>query len=238
MSRSKFDPHRGQGGGDLEGFPRPPARAKLPAGRHSLPRQFVEQNQRSRILLGALDVFGGEGLAAARVQDVITGASVSRATFYKYFSDKEECMAALHEEVVSWLADEAREASGPSPDWPSAVRAVSERVVGLLAADPRVARVCAVEAPVAGDPIRRRHEAALADLAGALRKGRSERPWGKELPRSLEALLLAGALGMVSRTVVFGHRPGPKALARQLPEMLLIPYLGAEDARIAIEGPA
>lgn len=236
MSDSAFFPGR-RLGDEAMTYASPPALARLPPGRHRLPQEFVEQNQRNRILMSALSVFGEKGLAAARVQDVIVQASISRATFYKFFSDKEACMAALHDEVILWLAEEARDA-GAELDWPTAVRSVSQRLIGLLANDPRIARLCAVEAPLAGDRIRSRHQEALAELSREMRKGRSERAWGGELPKALESFQLAGAVGLIAKIIVYGNRPNAKALARELSEILLIPYLGAEDARRTAGAPA
>ncbi len=235
MSRRGFAPGRARGD-DGKAFPLPPALARLPPGRHRLPRQFVEQDQRNRILLGALNVFAEKGFAAATVQDLITEASLARATFYKHFADKEACLLALHDEVLAWLGEEARDAAGAGADWPGAVRSVSERIVQLLADDPRIVRLCAIEAPMAGPGIRSRHEVALGTLAAALRKGRSERPWGRDLPRVLEELLLSGALSLLAGTIGGSHERSVGSISRELPEILLIPYLGVEDARSTTEG--
>jgi AcrR family transcriptional regulator len=211
--------------------------SKLPAGRQRLPRQFVEQNQRDRILLAALDVFGERGYAAPTVQDLVTASSMSRATFYKHFADKEACFRAVHAEVLAWLEERARDAAMGAEGWASAVRAVCERLIVLLDDDPRLARICTVEWILAGDAVRSRHEAALERLAGALRQGRAERPGGKHLPRCLELFVLAGAMSVASRTIVYDREPDAKALVRELPEVLLVPYLGAEEARRAARRP-
>jgi AcrR family transcriptional regulator len=236
VSPSRFTPRssRDKGGGD--GFTLPPALAKLPPGRNRLPREFIEQNQRNRILLAGVSVFGRKGLAGATVQDLTREALVSRATFYKYFSDKAACLRAVHSEVFAWLEEEVRAAASAAPDWPGAVRAVSARVIQLLADDPRLARLCAIESHLAGPEVQARYDEAMAELAAALGRGRSERPWGEELPQSFEPLLIAGAVTLTARTVTYRPRSAVKALAGELPEILLIPYLGVEDARRAVRG--
>lgn len=212
-------------------FALPPALAKLPLGRHRLPTELVEQNQRDRIMLGALSVFGEKGFAAATVQDLIEEAAVSRATYYKYFDDKAACLAALHDEVLGWLEQVVRDAARSAADWPNAVLAVGRRLVEVLVADPRIARICTVEWMLAGPVIRERQEAALAELMAGLRRGREERAGGGELPDLTESFLLSGALFMLAREVAYGERSGARALTHELPELILIPYLGAAEAR-------
>jgi AcrR family transcriptional regulator len=208
--------------------------AKLPADPGRLAKEIVERDRRERILLAAIEVFGERGFAATTVKDLIEGASVSRATFYKYFPDKETCLAAAHAEALAWLEEEARAAAVGAADWADAVVAVAGRLVELLAADPRLARFCAGEWRAAGAAGRARHEAALAALEAELRKGRAEQPPGRLLPASLEALVVAGALAVLGRTVRDGRRSDLEALARELPEIVLIVYLGPAAAKAAL----
>jgi AcrR family transcriptional regulator len=224
---------RGRDEGNEE-YRLPPALAKLPVDRSRLRREFVEGEQRDRILLAALTVFGAKGYVAATVKDLIGEAGVSRATFYKFFGDKDACLLALAEEVLGWLEDEARDAARGAADWPEAVTAVTRRVVELLRDDPRVARLCGIELLLGDADVRARRDAALDALAAALRLGRRERPWGESLPRSLEALLVQGASTLAASRIAYGADPSAEALADELPEIVLISYLGAEDARRAV----
>jgi AcrR family transcriptional regulator len=236
MSPGRFSPGSAKDDPDDGRFRLPPALARLPDGRHRLPREFVEQNQRNRILLAALDVFGAKGFAAASVQDLIDEASTSRATFYKYFADKNEALRAVHDEVLGWLEEQAREAAAAATDWTAGVLAVSDRLLGLFVADPRIARLCGVEALLGGREVRARQQAALSQAEDALRRGRSERPWGEELPALLEQLLLAGGLSLVARLIGLRDDPRVEALKRDFPELLLTPYVGAKDARRVVRG--
>jgi AcrR family transcriptional regulator len=212
----------------------PPALARLPADGGRLRREFVEQNQRDTILLAALSVFGTKGFAVTTVKDLAAEANVSRATFYKFFGDKDACLLALEEEVVGWLEEEAREAARGAADWPAAVIAVTRRLVKLLLGDPRLARLCAIESQLGGPEVFGGREAALDELVVGLRRGCDERPWGKGLPGSLESLLVRGALALVARNAVCGAEVDPPALADEIAEIVLIAYLGAEDARRAV----
>jgi AcrR family transcriptional regulator len=191
-----------------------------------MPKPFVEQNRRNRIILAALEVFGEQGYAGPTVKDLIGEASVSRATFYKYFPDKRACFRAVHEEVLAWLEENARDAAREAEDWQGAVRAVSRRLVRLLVEDPRLARICTVDWILGGEEVHSHHQQALERLADGLRQGRTERPQGKDLPPCLEPFLLAGAVSLVSQSVVFGFEPNAEALSRDLPDLILGFYLG------------
>lgn len=63
----------------------------LPRGPHALSREAVEQSQRERLLIGATEAFANKGYAATAVADIISAAGVSRATFYRLYSDKHDC---------------------------------------------------------------------------------------------------------------------------------------------------
>ncbi len=55
------------------------------------------RDTRGVILVGAGRVFGRLGYAATRVEDILLESNVSRATFYKYFDDKEAVFTAIEE---------------------------------------------------------------------------------------------------------------------------------------------
>lgn len=202
----------------------PPAFAKLPPGPHRLPRDLVRENQRRRILLASLDVFADRGFASASVKDLIRAARVSRATFYEVFADKEECFAALHDEVLSWLWERVASSVVEAPGWSAQVRAGVTATVRILAEDPRLAVVCAIEAPVGVPRTRARHEQMVERLCAGLRLGRAESPHGEELPQIFEIALVSGAVYLVGRSIAYGRGPDPETLIAELPELILAPY--------------
>lgn len=52
---------------------------------------------RTAILDGAVQAFGEHGYGSTRVEDILAAAGVSRATFYKSFSSKEEVFDAIED---------------------------------------------------------------------------------------------------------------------------------------------
>lgn len=208
--------------------------ARLRPGRRQLPRELVREHQRQRIIAAALEIFGERGLSAATVQQLVRGARVSRATFYEQFADKEACFAALQDAVLAWIRERVAAALAAEPDWSAQVRIAVQEAIRLLDEDPRLARVCAVDALHGGPAIRHRHERLIADLADGLRLGRARLAHGDDLPEILERALLSGSLYLVARSIVYGEGPAPSTLALELAELLLIPYLGPAEAHRAV----
>jgi AcrR family transcriptional regulator len=209
---------------------------RLPVGRHGLPREFIEQNQRNRLMAAALELFGGRGYSAASIADVIKVAGVSRNTFYAHFDDKEACFLATYDVVVAWLTERTAVAVREADAWAPAVIAVIDTLTGLLAADPRLARLCTVDVFQVGPPAARRHEDLIERLTRALRAGRSIGSRDAELPPVLDAVLVGGAVSLVARWVNAGEGDRLAELAPELSEALLAPYLGRAAVRELLTG--
>jgi AcrR family transcriptional regulator len=204
------------------------ALAKLPVGRHGLPRAFVARHQRLRIIGAMLRVLPRHGYPATTIGQVIEEAGVSRTAFYGQFASKEECFLATYDLASQWLCEGVERAAAGVQEWPARVRAGVAETLRLLAANPALAHLLAVEAPQAGAAARKRQRECLTRLADALRPGRSNRP---ELPGDLEQLLLGGALSVVARYVENDQVERLSDVEKALVECLLIPYLGPEESK-------
>jgi AcrR family transcriptional regulator len=206
------------------------ALGQLPPGRHGLPRSFVVRNQRLRIVSALMRMLPRHGYPGTTVGHIIREARVSRTAFYGQFAGKEECFLEAYDLGSQWLCDGVEVAAGDEA-WPARVRVGVSEGLRLLAANPLLAHLIAVEALQAGSTARRRQQASLAQLAEILRVGRPDRP---ELPAGLEELLLGGALSVVARHVESDRAEQLPEIEVALVECLLIPYLGpAKSKRIA-----
>lgn len=71
------------------------------AGRAASPRlPSRREATRESVVDAALRLFAERGYLGVRVQDIAREAGVSRATFYKYFSEREEILAGLFERLL------------------------------------------------------------------------------------------------------------------------------------------
>jgi AcrR family transcriptional regulator len=213
----RFDPDA------LAGLPAELALARLPPGRHGLPRSFVEHNQRLRIVAAMLRVLPRRGYPMTTIGDVTAEAGVSRAAFYQQFSGKEECFLATYDLAAEWFCEGVEAAVASAEDWRARIRTGVSEALRLLTANPLVAHLIAVEALQAGDAARERQEACFERFAAALREGHPGRP---ELPEDMADLLLGVVVSLIARYVDSDRAERLPEAMTDLVERMLIPYLG------------
>ena len=195
------DPERFEPG-ELPDLPAELALSQLPPGRHGLPRSFVARNQRLRIVAAMLRVLPRHGYAETTIGHLTREAGVSRAAFYGQFASKEECFLATYDIAAAWLCERVEGAAAAEKQWPASVRAGISEAMRLLAANPDIARLIAVEALQAGSTARRRRQVCIERLAEMLRTGR---PADAEPSEDLEELLIGGTLSLIGRYVDAGR---------------------------------
>jgi len=202
---------------------------RLPAGRHGLPREFIAQNQRERIITALVDTVAERGYNATTVANITKAASVSRRTFYEHFADKEACFLAAYEMVTEHIAASMRAAAESFEDWPQKVRAPLAPLLRFLAGEPELARVCMIEPIAAGGEIAARHRASMQGLVEILKAGRPEHG-GRPLPEATEETLVGGIVSLVVREISADRAENLEALLPDLVELTLSPYIGPEEA--------
>jgi len=122
----------------------------LPPGRHGLPRQFVAQNQRERMLVAIVSAVSEKGYQAATVEDVVRRSGVSRKTFYEQFSNKEDCFLAAYDELVGRLVATVDEAYRAQTGWQARVVAAIGALLEFFASEPEAAQIGMIEVMAAG----------------------------------------------------------------------------------------
>jgi AcrR family transcriptional regulator len=192
----RFEPEQ------LPELPAELALSQLPAGRHGLPRSFVTRNQRLRIVAAMLRVLPRHGYGELTISHLTQAAGVSRSTFYSQFESKEECFLATYDIAAGWICERVERVVSARHEWPASARAGVAEAMRLLAANPDVAHLVAVEALQAGAAARRRRQGCIERLAEILRTGRSAEA---ALPEELEELLIGGTLSLVGRYVDTGR---------------------------------
>jgi AcrR family transcriptional regulator len=217
----------------------PPELAKLPPGRHGLPREFVVHNQRERLIAGLAEAIAEHGYAGTTIAHITRAAAVSRRTFYEHFASKDECFVVAYETVMSELRERISEAFDEVDDWALAIKAGIAAMLGFLAAEPNLARLCMVEALVAGPVVVERYDAAIQSFVPYFREGRKGQPPEvlARLSPTTEEALVGGMVSLISRRIIAGRTADLEDLLPDLVEFTLTPYLGsAAAARIAKEG--
>ncbi len=121
----------------------------------------------AHILRGAADVLGGPDGDAASVDAILTAAGVSRRTFYQFFRNKTDVMAALAEVVLAVLSEAAIKSLRDD----GAARARMQRLVatyiGAYAIAGHLLRLLVAESLRPGSPVARPLDEHLRSVAAA-----------------------------------------------------------------------
>jgi len=205
---------------------------QLPPGRHGLPRAFVVENQRERILSAVGDVVSVAGYREMSVEDVIVTAGVSRRTFYEHFKNKEDAFLAAYDAVLLQLLSLVQSAIDAEQTFPARMRAGLSAFLDFLAREPGFARMCIVEALAAGPEAIARRNGAMTAFATLISENAREIGTPLEPPPLTAETIVGGIYEVVYTRIVRGD-------IRQLPELLadllypaLLPYEG-KDAAVA-----
>lgn len=204
--------------------------ARLPHGRHGLPAEFVEHNQRERLISSFTHIIGEHGYWDATINSITSGANVSSRTFYKYFDSIEECYVASFDRAIEWIRPPLVEAFSSQSEWVESIRASLLVVLSEFTAFPDGARLLTAEPFVAGSEVAIRHRDAVEQMVPYLRRGRELRKGPDPLPETTERGLLGAANSLIGRQVFAGVDRPLTELAPDLLQFLLTPYLGAAAA--------
>jgi AcrR family transcriptional regulator len=210
----------------------PPELARLPPGRHGLPREFVVHNQRERLIAGLAEAIAENGYSGTTIGHITRHAAVSRRTFYEHFSSKDECFVAAYDTVMAELRERIGAAYDEVDDWPHAVRAGIAAMLAFLVSEPNLARLCMVEALVAGPVVVERYDAAIQSLVPYFKAGREGRSSDvlERLSPTTEEALVGGMVSLISRRIIAGKTAELEALLPDLVEFTLTPYIGSSEA--------
>jgi AcrR family transcriptional regulator len=230
VAKKRTPAKRGEPTESAEGYP--PELARLPPGRHGLPREFVTHNQRERLIAGLAEAVAENGYSGTTIAHITRHAAVSRRTFYEHFSSKDECFVAAYDTVMAELRERVSEGFEEANDWPHAVRSGIGAMLTFLAAEPQLARLSMVEALVAGPVVIEHYDAAIQSFVPYFSSGREGRPPEvlARLSPTTEEALVGGMVSLISRRIIAGKAEDLEELLPDLVEFTLTPYLGSQEA--------
>jgi AcrR family transcriptional regulator len=201
---------------------------RLPPGRHGLPRVFVAENQRERLLNGVVEAVAEHGWNATTIAAITAAAKISRRTFYEYFEGRQDCFGAAYEMIEAHALDSMLAAPGADEPWPDRVRARLAALLDVLSRDAAVARCFLVEPIAAGGEVAARYRESMQLLAAALRP--EPPPSGLDMEVRDQALI-GGIATLIVRRLNAGGTARLPELLPDLVELALAPYLGREEAK-------
>jgi AcrR family transcriptional regulator len=204
--------------------------AKMPPGRHLVPRDFVAQNQRERMLLATAELVAERGYQKTTIELISKTARVALSTFYEQFSSKEECFLAAFDETVAAAAEVFGELLDEEKPWADQIAATLEIFLEMVVNEPARARLCIVESQAAGGAALARYQAMLEQVAPKLREGRIHNPRSSRLPDGLEVAIVGGLFWLVHQRLVAGRDDEIRAMLPEMLQVTLTPYVGEVEA--------
>lgn len=209
---------------------------RLPRGRHGLPREFVAQNQRERLLTALAELLAERGYEATTVAAIGKRAGVSKSDFYKHFESKDACFVAAYDDAVEGIREPVLGACGAEDSWARGMVAALRALLEGLAADPARTSLVLVEGLRAGRGVYDRFQAALQSFTVQLRDGAPAPLDGVRPPEATDEAVVGGVAALLSRRVIAGDTERLPELLPEIAEFALTPYLGAAEARRIIPG--
>jgi len=209
--------------------------AKLPPGRHLVPRDFVAQNQRERMLLATAELVAERGYQKTTIELIAKTARVALVTFYEHFANKEECFLAAFDENVEAARQVFAELLDAAQPWPDQIASGLEILLEMIVSEPARAKLCIVESQAAGGEALARYQGMLESVGPKLREGRELNPRASRLPDGLEVAIAGGLAWLIHQRLVAGRIDGLKGLLPEMLQVTLTPYVGEVEAARAAE---
>ena len=204
---------------------------RLPRGRHGLPREFVAQNQRERLLAALADCLNERGYDRTTVSLIGKRAGVSKSDFYKHFESKDACFLAAYDDAIGRIRAPALAACEGADDWADGVLGALASLLDFLAAQPALARLVLLEGLRVGRGVYDRYQDALSGFVPLLRRGAPAPAGAPPPPPTTDEALVGGIASMLSRRVLAEETEQLPDFLPEIAEFALTPYLGPAEAR-------
>jgi AcrR family transcriptional regulator len=191
---------------------------------------MLARDPRERILVAMAEIVAKRGYHGATIEHIVKRAGLSRATFYEYFDNREDCLLAGFDEAGVELQRRMETAAAEADEWPDQVRGALVAVLDYTVENPAVARTCVVESVTAGPVAMEHYERAMRTFVPLFRLGRELGEADGELPDDLEDLIIGGLVWMVHQRLLRNEIDEIRALLPTMLEFALVPYMGEKRA--------
>jgi AcrR family transcriptional regulator len=122
----------------------------LPRGPQALPREQVASHQRERLYLAMVQCVEEHGYVGTTISELVSRARISRRSFYEHFRNKDECLLATYDTVVTRLRRRLEEAQDPGKSWDAQLESYIRTLFDAAGDRPDAARLVCVEMGAAG----------------------------------------------------------------------------------------
>lgn len=203
----------------------------LPRGRHGLSREFVDRNQRERLLESIAETLHEYGYDRTTVALISTRASVSKSDFYRHFASKDEAFLSAYEDSTECLREQVLLACAERSSWADGVCAALTAVLAFLDREPGRASLLLVEGLRAGPRICDRFGEAVQSFVPYLRDEAPAPAIGGPSPEGIDEAVVGGIASLLGRRAVAGGAERFEEFFPEVAEFALTPYVGTAEAR-------
>lgn len=191
------------------------ATIKLSAGPHGVDPAVVARVQRDRILATMTETVAEIGYQEATLGKVLGRARISKITFYEQFDNKEQCFLAAYDDAIAQAFERIEQACMAERRAAAAQRieAAVDALLGFLAEEPAIARLCVVEVLAAGPPGRDRRATTMDRFATMLSGFAAQIDPDRELGPIAVRALVGGAEEVIFGAVERGETASLPAIA-------------------------
>jgi AcrR family transcriptional regulator len=204
----------------------------LPRGPQAIVAGALAADQRQRLIAALTRAVAENGFGTTTVGQIVKLAQVRRNVFYEQFADKQACFAAAYEiaqeRLLGVLTFRCYTRLGPAERIDAALGAG----LNLLAAEPGLARLIAVEAPAAGGAIADRHHDWLDRYSRMLRLAVVGSPDVAEPRPALEPAIAGAVVSRVKQLVLAGEARKLPSLRLELTQLVLS-FFGSPEPLVA-----
>jgi AcrR family transcriptional regulator len=185
---------------------------------------------RERLLEAVLLVSGELGYEQVAVKHVIERARASRATFYKYFEDREDCFAQAYGDAGEWLHRRMLGAAKRQSTWREGLRAALAELLEFCANQPAIAKAVFVEVHAAGEQALAQRRDLMERLSRALDSARREIS-SRQAPPPVTSTFMVGAIDtLVCAKLMDGDAAHAPEMLPGLLYFVVMQYFGEEAA--------
>ena len=201
--------------------------------RHGAPNssESSPDEERTRLIDAATRTAAERGYANTTVDQITSYAGVSQETFYRHFSDTDQCLVAAYDSFFERLMSHIEAACDTRDPWPVQVKSAIGAGLGFFAEVSSAGRVFVVEALCAGPAALERCLASVERLAELLHRGREHNPAAASLPVATERTLIAGILLVISDHLLAEEGAVLPSKEPEMTELVLTPFLGSSEAK-------
>jgi AcrR family transcriptional regulator len=193
--------------------------------RPTLSPEFIALHKRNRIMTALAELTAEKGYEATKISDVVKRAAVARKTLYDNFSGKEDVLLGAFDAAVGEVSGRVEDACAAADgDWEAAVEAALEALLGYVAEQPAMVRLCLIEALSATPASIERYEDAVRRFVEMARRGL---PHEGSLPETVDEAVVGGVAWILSQRLRCGEAERASDLLPELCEFVAGQYRAA-----------